>query len=384
MTDNITIIVKVTNGCNLRCKYCYNKQTEYGTQVLSHERFEKLLGIVATQRKNIRVVWHGGEPLTVGLDYFKRAMVIESAVCRTHGVTVTNQVQTNGTLIDKNWIDFFKEYSIKVGISFDGIQNDKYRQKGEATLRAIKLMRKNGMDCGVMAVVADDDYDISANYKYFAERGINVEFAPVFEEGGAAESGSSATRFAEKMTALFDEWLYDEHGVDVRLFATYVSMALGTNFRICSNSSCHGKYLGISPDGTLCNCGRYSVTEYPFGNVDDFTTLDEVYRTDGFKALVSGAIERRKKCKEKCEYFELCGGGCSDCAIIENGLNNIPEQSCLYFKTLYSHIKAAVDGIVDQNTSLGGFNPFFRKAVAKSFAVTDDPTGADLQDKYTK
>lgn len=380
--DRITIIVKVTEGCNLRCKYCYNKDSEYSTQVLSLERFSKLIDIVAPCRNDIHIIWHGGEPLTAGIEYFENAMRIEDVAQTKYRATFKNHVQTNGTLIDKKWVELFKKYDVKPGISFDGLNNDKYRQRTEDTLRAFKLLSKNGIKPSAMAVVADDDYDILENYKYFAELGINVEFSPVFEEGGAAEMGSRAQRFAEKMTELFDYWLYDKNGVDVRLFATYVSMALGTDFRICNNSSCHGKYLGIAPDGTIYNCGRYSVTQYPFGNVDDFHKLDEVYRTDGFGKLVAGAIERRRKCKDACEFFELCSGGCTDCAIIENGLNNIPQQSCMYFKTLYPHIKAAVDKIVMEKQPLDSFNPNFRRAIVKSFAVTDDPTGADIQDKY--
>lgn len=382
--DRINIIVKVTDGCNLRCKYCYNKDSDYQKQVLSLERFKKLLNIVAPYRKEIHIIWHGGEPLTAGHDYFEQAMKIEDAACTTFRVTIKNQVQTNGTLIDKKWVELFKKYNIKPGISFDGIQNDKYRQQGEKTLAAFKLLRKNGIKAAAIAVVADDEYDVLQNYKYFADLGINVEFSPVFEEGGAAEMGNRAQRFADKMTELFDYWLYDKAGVDVRLFCTYVSMALGTDFRICSNASCHGKYLGLGADGTIYNCGRYSVTKHPFGNIDDFSALDEIYRTEGFRALVAGAIERRNKCKQACEYFDLCSGGCTDCAIIENGLSEIPKQSCVYFKTLYAHIKASVDKILSDKTPLDKFNPYFRQAVIKSFAVSDDATGADIQDKYSK
>lgn len=383
MNDKITLIVKVTDGCNLRCRYCYNSETQYTNTVLGIDKFEKLLKIVAPYRKQITVIWHGGEPTVCGVDYYEKAMLTETMIAKLYGVSFTNLLQTNGTLIDKKWVELFKKYDIKPGVSFDGIENDKYRQQGEKTLRGIKLLHKHGISCGAMAVVADDDYDVLANYKFFAEKKINVEFSPVFGEGGATElERGRADKFANDMVKLFDYWLYDKDGVNVRLFGTYISMALGTKFRVCANSSCHGKYLGITSDGTLYNCGRYSVTKYPFGNVDDFETLNEVFACEGFKALVSGAIARRNKCRAECEYFNLCGGGCSDCAVVENGLENIPQRSCATFRILYTHIKNTVDKIIAEKTPLSEFNPQFRNAFIKATAVSDDVCGADTDEKY--
>ena len=72
----MVIIIKPSYACNLRCKYCYNSHTKYTKEILSLERFEKLLTLLAAHYERIELVWHGGEPMSVGLDYYKKAVEI--------------------------------------------------------------------------------------------------------------------------------------------------------------------------------------------------------------------------------------------------------------------------------------------------------------------
>lgn len=53
---SLTLIVKVTDGCNMRCKYCYNSDSGYASPVLPLEKLEKLLSILATEFNEISVV----------------------------------------------------------------------------------------------------------------------------------------------------------------------------------------------------------------------------------------------------------------------------------------------------------------------------------------
>ena len=59
--------------------------------------------------------------------------------------------------------------------------------------------------------------------------------------------------------------------------------------------------------------------------------------------------------------FDVCNGGCSDCAMIENGLTEIPQNSCYLFKTVYRHIKQAADKIVAEQPALDTLNPTVSK-----------------------
>ena len=370
--DRITVIVKTTNDCNLRCKYCYNSESHYEKEFLPLDKFERLLSLLAKDFREICLVWHGGEPTVLGLDYYEKAVEIEKGFTSTNGVVIRNSLQTNGTLLDEKWIKFFKKHDFKVGISFDGINNDKYRQQAEKTLANIKLMQKHGLKASCMSVVADDDYDLIENYKYFAKLGVAVEFSYMFMEGGAKNFVPlTKEKYVEKYKKLIDFWFEDKSGVDVRLIETYVAMSVGSYFRICSNSSCHGKYLSIAPNGDIYNCGRDSMQQYPFMNVNDLKSYSEILETEGFKRLIKGSIARRKVCKNSCEYFGECAGGCADCAISENGLENPPEFSCYFFREIYGYVKAKMQRIKQEKISLDCLNPALKRTLKRCFAVDD-------------
>ncbi len=369
---HIEVIIKTTYDCNLRCKYCYNSETHYSKEILPRERFEKLLNLLKDSYQSISIVWHGGDPLMCGHEYFEDVMEIEKRISNTASVRFRNSIQTNGTLIDKKWVDIFKKYDIKVGVSFDGINNDLYRQGTEKTLGAMELMKKKGLNFGCMAVVANDDYDLIENYKFFRQKGISVDFSYMFSEGEAKSLDKlSPEKFTKQAIELFDYWLYDREGVGIRLFSTYISMALGSGFRICSNCSCHGKYLSIAPNGDLSNCGRPIIGQYVFGNIDTVSSIEEVYNSPKFIELLSGSIQRRRKCKESCEYFELCGGDCTDQALIGGDITSPDKSSCYSFCKIYSHIKEKIDEIIENGAQLDMLNPTVKSTIIKCFNVSE-------------
>lgn len=383
--DRISVIIKTTYNCNLRCKYCYNGEPHFQKQCLSLDTIKRLFKLLSADFREISVVWHGGEPLSCGLDYFRKVAQIQEELKDNQGNTVvfTNSVQTNGTLLNDQWLDFFRKNKFKIGISFDGMNNETYRQMTDKVVAAIALMKRKSMGVSCLAVVADDNYNMVENYKFFAEQGINVEFSHLFMEGNAKDLAPlSAESYVEKYKALIDYWFTDKNGVGVRLIETYVAMALGNYFRICNNSSCHGKYLSVWPDGTLYNCARDSMGAYPFGTVESIKAYRDIFDSEGFANLVKGSIARRAKCKESCEYFAECAGGCADCAIAEGSLETPPQFACYLFKHIYPYIKQKVEQIKAENTPLDELNPALRKAIVRSMSVSDGKAENEVAEKF--
>lgn len=383
--DRISVIIKTTYNCNLRCKYCYNGESHFSKECLSIDKIERLFKLLSADFREIAVVWHGGEPLSCGIDYFRKIVEIQETLKETQGNTVifTNSVQTNGTLLNEQWLDFFCKHKFKIGISFDGIHNETYRQLTDKVVSAIELMKRKSIGVSCLAVVADDNYDIVENYKFFAKQGINVEFSHLFIEGNAKDlSPLSAESFVQKYKALIDYWFTDKNGVRVRLIETYVAMALGNYFRICNNSSCHGKYLSVWPDGTLYNCARDSMGAYPFGTVDSINAYSDIFESDGFAELVKGSIARRAKCKENCEFFAECAGGCADCAIAEGALDTPPQFACYLFKNIYSYVKQKVEQIQKDGVPLDELNPALKKTIIRSMSVGDGKSENEISEKF--
>ena len=378
----LELIIEVTYGCNLRCKYCYNSETGYTKEILSLERFTHLLEVVSKKYDEVKIVWHGGEPLTCGIEYYEKIMEIEEKIKLKTSIKINNSFQTNGTLINLDWIKFFKKHNISnIGISFDGIEHNKYRQCADETLKAIELLKKHGINHGCMSVISSDDYDLMANYNFFKEKRINMEFSYLSNEGEALDFNPlSPEKFTKKAIELFDYWLYDKDGINIRLFTTYISMALGSGFRICTNSSCHGKYLSVAPNGDLSNCGRIMMQRYKFGNIDNINDLSEIYNSEAFLNMLKGAITRRSSCKENCKYFEWCAGGCSEQAVLGGDINKPNSANCYNFIHIFEHIKTTIEKCIKNNIPLSELNPFVKKAIIKSFNTGQSTN--PMEEKY--
>jgi uncharacterized protein len=67
--------------------------------------------------------------LLAGLKFYRRVVEIQHEIC-PQNYKLRNAIQTNGTLLNQEWGDFFKEYNFGIGISLDGPKeiHDKHRK----------------------------------------------------------------------------------------------------------------------------------------------------------------------------------------------------------------------------------------------------------------
>ena len=77
------------------------------------------------------------------------------------GVTVGHTMQTNGTLLNEAWCEFFREHHFLIGLSLEGPQamHDTYRvDKGGAptfhkVLRAARLLQEHKVEFNILTTV---------------------------------------------------------------------------------------------------------------------------------------------------------------------------------------------------------------------------------------
>lgn len=123
-------LFEVSNDCNLRCTYCYGQGGDYGTArcLMNSETLKKSLEYCFekfTPKENLSIVFFGGEPL-LNAKIIAEAVEALNVFASKNGNTIRYSVTTNGTILNTELIDLFRNNNFAVTISIDGgklIQN---------------------------------------------------------------------------------------------------------------------------------------------------------------------------------------------------------------------------------------------------------------------
>ena len=168
------VLAKPTGAiCNLDCKYCFFLSKE---MLYPGSRFRMADDLLETYIRQlieshlipeVTIAWQGGEPTLMGLDFFKKSVQYVEKY-KKPGMTISYSLQTNGTLLDDEWCQFFHENGFLVGISIDGPPDlhDTYRvDKGgkptfDRVMRGLQLLKDNSVDFNILCTVHAANGDI--------------------------------------------------------------------------------------------------------------------------------------------------------------------------------------------------------------------------------
>ncbi|MEO7195076.1 MAG: radical SAM protein [Pseudonocardiaceae bacterium] len=199
-----SVIMQPTTLCNLNCSYCYLPFRRHVRRMPLAVAQAVAASIVPwTERAAVEVCWHGGEPLTAGPAHLGRLMDCFAGLDVVHGV------QTNATLVDEAWAEFFLERGVRVGVSIDGPPEDNQqrvdwagRSAFDRIVRGIRLLVTREMTVSVIAVVSDPTPERARKlYTFVADLGaawlgVNIE----------EREGSNNRRTAPPESQVADFW----------------------------------------------------------------------------------------------------------------------------------------------------------------------------------
>ncbi|MGN0180051.1 MAG: radical SAM protein [Monoglobaceae bacterium] len=361
----INILILPTDACNMNCVYCFHKPYSCHIEKISISTVKRLLDITAPHYKTINIIWHGGEPLLMGLKFFQDVLTLQ----QEYDCTIKNSVQSNLTLLTPEMADFFAENDISISGSYDGVCNENLRGHSDAILSGRQLMIDRGKRCGLIMVVSGVNIEhLIESYIFFKSIGVNFSLNPYLEQRGSPKSALTleANVAIRRMNELFDYWATDISGnIHISYFRNILEFLLLQKKSICSFTSCMGRWIGVHHDGTLGPCNRYFPNEYCFGNVHDYADIGQAFESDGFVNLLKKAIARREKCKS-CEIFDFCCGGCNNTALNENGIDNNGGLSCKLLIGVFEHIKMFVESIDSCGIDKHKYNPLLLELIDKS------------------
>ncbi len=374
--------------CNLDCNYCYylDKADIYGGREprMTEEMLEEVVReyIAANDVPEVTFNWHGGEPLVLGIDFYKKAIEFEQKYAG--GKIIHNTIQTNGTLLNREWTSLFRKHNFLVGISIDGPQDihDRYRKdKGrnptfDKVIRGIGLLYSAGVEFNTMSTVnkASEGRGLEV-YQFLKSIGSHyMQFMPVLEhvkypldKNGKPVKGSrpfivdphesgaqiapwsvSDVGFGKFMCDIFDYWVRNDVGrYYVNQFDATLANWYGVQPGTCVYAETCGGNSVIEHNGDLYPCDHFVYPKYLLGNITE-KSISDMMKSD---LQVKFGIDKRNslpsKCR-RCEWLFTCHGECpkhrfNSTEAGETGLNAL----CTGYKMFYSHVAPYMDFMKD-------------------------------------
>ena len=374
--DHINVLIKPTDGCNLRCKYCFHQDYGYDPRKLDLGTLRHFFDITFSHYNSVSIVWHGGEPTFVGAPYFQKCVELAVELADQYGVSLQQAMQTNGTLLNEHFIDIIKRYEIGVGISYDGPINTYTRNSTDAFMKTHKLLRDNGIQYGVISVVSGANINLLDDlYAEMQGLDISVQINPYINTSPSAPSDliMSADSYIQKMKEFFFRWIEDAScHISVDPFIRMIRDIHYGKSQICARSSCMRNWLCLNADGTLTPCDRDFPKEYCYGHVSDYDDIRSIYDTEGYLKLMEHTLIRREKCRSSCDVYDLCEGGCNNDALFQGGLENNGGFSCVVNSALLRVLK----NWHQQAKSSSVLNPVVRRLLTE-FSCETNTVGDD-------
>ena len=346
-----TLRFALTTVCNLDCRYCFVKKNG---KVISLNQAEEILDFFLNSPGEDKLLMiYGGEPLLF-FSLLKKIINFAKQAAMKNGKKLTISIGTNGTLLNKERIDFFKKENIKVSMSIDGKKevHNKGRLSKEKTgsfarvVAKVPLLIKNikkhnrSVLLGVLPESADELFE---NFLYIISLGfdsINVE--PIY---------SPSFIWDDKQKKSFKRELQKIIG--------YIYENINKRNFIFLNSI-NRKFKQEEVDNVYDNttrCPFYENLEiYPAG---EMTFSPFLINSTKKEAYIIGSIENGiAKKYQGCKYspaFARCKKCFSDYSHLTNTKKNIAED-VIKIRNLYSvYLVAKVVELADGNEAFADY-----------------------------
>ncbi|MGF6634850.1 radical SAM protein [Paraburkholderia sp. MM6662-R1] len=321
-TIRAVLIKPVNDACNLRCTYCY--EGEEGTRSMGKSMTDSgmervIVEILASPRRDIQFLWHGGEPLLAGLDFYRRAIEVQRAN-NPFNTEIYNAIQTNGTLLSQEWIDFFRQNNFGISLSIDGSKSlhdasrIDPRAKGthSSVIAAVKLLQKNAIAFNVISVVGPGHAGRDRDYwSFIREQGItSFDLHPSNGTGTSGPKAVSPKVFSDFVNAVFDHWLAEgDSTVRIGLIDDFFRLLSGNPPQTCYHAGGCSDIIAVEGNGRVIPCTRpFDGSQYTFGNTDDASLLD-IVASERFKSFRERDIASQLG-SIGCRWYEICHNGC--------------------------------------------------------------------------
>ena len=343
--------------CNLDCSYCFYLEKE--SFFPAREKFRMSDDVLSAYVQNyiaaqpgseVDFTWQGGEPMLMGLDFFKKAVSLQRHF--SNGKTIRNTMQTNATLIDDAWAEFLFREKFLVGLSLDGPREihdiHRYDKQGrssfEETVRGMQILQEHAVPFNVLVTVS---HEVSQQplevYRFLKEQGVtHIQFNPVVErvpapreqviglhfsrppelsasgkkiqlaakEPELTQHSVASHAYGDFLISIYKEWVRHDVGqIHIMNFEWALAAWCQLPATVCLFAPRCGKAAIVEHDGSVYSCDHFMYPEYKLGNLQQ---ADVMSMMNSDAQLKFGAVKEESLpgvCL-KCPFRFACHGEC--------------------------------------------------------------------------
>jgi uncharacterized protein len=331
----IEIIIKPTTRCNLSCLYC-NLENISNVNITINT-IKKFFAIIVERypEEIVNIRWHGGEPLLMGLEFFNNVIDYQNELS-TH---FENEISTNVTLLNMQWIDFFKKNHFAIFTSLDGIgsKHDFQRNNSFSIVKqALIDLKSSGIqNISVRSTVTRYNADaLEEVYDFCSLLQLKWTFSVIIPSGIKKKNAENLvvnpTDFNTAIIRIFDKWFMTTLPTDIQPFQNIIEYFIRRE-----EYEPDGKpSLSFGPDGNIYACSLLTGnSKYALGKFNDKDIMEK------FNCLTCSWQRTSFGECENCNFEFLCNlNRCAYLSMVQNSFASLPNYLCSCWKPIYAHI----------------------------------------------
>jgi uncharacterized protein len=328
-----SIVLKVASRCNLNCTYCYvynkgNDNYKLQPKIMKKETVIKLLEKIKEHCQKYKldsflIVFHGGEPLLAGIDFFNTFVELYKNIYQDSDITLKFTMQSNGVLLNDELTKNLKNLNIQIGISIDGTKksnnDNRIFHNGNGSYTDIlngfnsvkKIFGSSYANCLCVIDVNEKPIEVYEHFKKIEVNNLNLLF-PDFTIDDK-QNGIEIPNLGEWLIEMYDIWDADRTINKISPFAEITGLILG--IEECGSEAIgkrENKTIVIETNGNIEAVDTLKICENNFTKttLNIFNNnLNDIYSSNSLATEYYLSHENLCKKCSNCDLEEICGGG---------------------------------------------------------------------------
>lgn len=293
--------------------------------------------------ETLEVTFHGGEPLTAGLQFYQRALPLLAQSWQ--GKNVRFNLQSNLWLLDEDFLELFSNFPVSIGTSLDGPEEINDRQRGAGyfrrTMQSIEKARSYGLPVGVIATfTAQSARRWREVAEFFAREGLSFSVHAALPALGVDHARQPwvllPSAYGDLMESLLDYYLENLRRVRIATLDAMIRSVARGKGGMCTFGNCLGGYLAVGPDGGVYPCQRFvGMTDFRLGSVE--VSQQRLEASPAWAKLADRESRVDGICGE-CEFLDICHGGCPYNVLANGSKEEIRDPYCEAYRKIFRKI----------------------------------------------